>query len=355
VIHVLGSDIPHHNATVLRFFNDVLAAEIPGTPIFWVAAADPAALGHHPALEVVVHPNRPTLARTLISLASQDRDQCFFLHGQFSPEIWLALLTGSIRTHQVRWHIWGADLYETANGLRPRMFYPLRRMAQGRVGQVFGTLGDIEHYQARHPRTSASLLYFPTRIPHTHPRPAPADQAEFTVLIGNSGDRSNRHVEALRTVHRHFGPQTRIVIPFGSPASNEKYAEQVRAEADRLFPSDNVLLLTRQIGFEEYSALLAQCDLGYLIFRRQQGIGTLCLLIRQRIPCVVSRDNPFTRDLADQGVPVLFEDDQLDMAQIAKARHRLADLALSEISFFPDNCVTGWRRALAGGQVDVRR
>lgn len=355
MIHVLGSDIPHHNATVLRFFNDVLAPEIPGTPIFWVAAADSAALGHHPALAVVVHPNRPTLARALIALAKQDRDQRFFLHGQFSPEIWLALLTGGIRTDQVRWHIWGADLYETANGLRHRMFYPLRRIAQGRVGQVFGTLGDIGHYRTRHPRASVSLLYFPTRMPQTHPRPAPADQAGLTVLIGNSGDRSNRHVEALRTVHQQFGAQTRVVIPFGYPSGNEVYAKEVHDEADRLFPSDNVLLLTRQIGFEEYSALLAECGLGYFIFRRQQGIGTLCLLIRQRIPCVVSRDNPFTRDLADQGVPVFFEGEQLDMAQVAKARQRLADLALSQISFFPENCVTGWRRALAGGEVDVSR
>ncbi|WP_214195932.1 TDP-N-acetylfucosamine:lipid II N-acetylfucosaminyltransferase [Rosenbergiella collisarenosi] len=346
IIHVLGSDIPHHNTTLLTFFDRVLATELPSSQRrqFIVVSQDTAIVEQFPNLSIECFATKQHLAQRIMGIA-KDRQTVFFCHGQFNAYLWLALLTGRVKKHQFHWHIWGADLYEASQALKFKMFYALRRRAQGRIAGVYATLGDLSVYHQRYPKVPSHKLYFPTKMSATE-LPKTATVQPLTILLGNSGDPTNKHCQALTQIAQQFGQQVKIIIPMGYPQNNQQYIASVQTQAAQLFEADQVEILTEKLDFEAYLKVVAQCNLGYFIFARQQGIGTLSVLIDNNIPFVISRKNPFWRDLAEQQLPVLFDEDSLDHDVIQHARQQLIDHDKTGIEFFSPAYLRGWREVL---------
>lgn len=166
-----------------------------------------------------------------------------------------------------------------------------------------------------------------------------------TILLGNSGDPSNQHCKALTDIYRTLGQNVNIIVPMGYPSGNERYIQQVEQHAKRYFPAENLQILRQRIDFSAYQRLLQRCDLGYFNFERQQGIGTICLLLQARVPLVLNGKNPFVLDLQTNGVPFLLSG-EISREKITAARQALSRLDLSRVAFFPPNYREGWIQAL---------
>lgn len=229
------------------------------------------------------------------------------MHGQYNVWLWLAILFRKLPAYRCVWHIWGADLYEEATGWKYKLFYRLRRLAQQKLPILWATQGDLIFAKRHLNRENGQdrVLYFPTRMAPQQEMLVqdPTKDKPFTILLGNSGDPSNRHLAALTQLKQSLAENLRIIIPMGYPANNQAYIEQVKRQAVALFPKNTVEVLTEQLDFIRYQQLLAQCDVGYFYFKRQQAIGTICLLIQLNVPLVLTKENPFCIDMQKENVP----------------------------------------------------
>lgn len=307
-----------------------------------------------------------TLVKLNRLLASMNISKCYvhFL----SSSIAYILHKTNLKSKPVYWIMWGADFYGLPS-FRHQYYLPKSKpFAWKNAGfkqklieflglpsskYVMGIFKDIDFfvgYEEEYKLTQMALgqpmkflpweYYFNSSELHL-PR---VNQGKETILLGNSDDPMNNHLDVLHQLEGHIDQGQRIIIPVaGAPA---KYMTELK-----LFQKNskaNFVFIERYLESEAFFKLME--EVSYIIYGhlRQQGVGTLLPLIYEGKKAFLWEKNPLKATLERWGLNVNTIDtlsrkdfEKLSVSQVNQNR-KIIDQVLS-----PEADAKRWKRILS--------
>jgi len=229
--------------------------------------------------------------RWLVNRAN--RAEKIVLHGLWDPHVLRLLAIQPWLLQKCYWVIWGGDLYTYKLSKRTLGWWKteiFRRFVIKRFGHfVTHVEGDYElacrWYGARG-RWHDCFVY-PSNLYHKPP-PEPEHRDTLNVLVGNSANPSNNHIEVLAKLTTLATDNTRIYCPLSY--GDKEYAETVASYGSALF-GNKFVALHNFISFERYLALLASIDIAIFNHNRQQAMGTTTTLLGLGTKVYIRRDS----------------------------------------------------------------
>lgn len=203
------------------------------------------------------------------------------LHSLFERQVVFLLFLQPWLLKRCYWLVWGGDLYCYLNfGEKPPLwsFERIRRSVIRRMGHFITHIkGDYdlarEWYQSTG-RWHECFLYPSNLYKELALPPAPHDGLH--ILLGNSADPSNNHLEILDKLRSRAQDEIRIYCPLSY--GNQEYAQQVIDYGQSIF-GDKFVALRDFMSAQAYLELLAVVDVAIFNHKRQQGMGNIVTLL----------------------------------------------------------------------------
>ncbi len=154
------------------------------------------------------------------------------------------------------------------------------------------------------------------------------------ILIGNSSTPSNRHEFVFSKLTKISLENRKLVVPLSY--GDEAYRKKIMEYGEKTF-SENFESITNYMSLSEYTKLLSNCSVAILAHKRQQGFGTILMLLYGGVKVFLSEESPFYEWFNNNEIQVFsIENDlnqenlmALDVDTIEKTKQKLSNL-LSE-------------------------
>ncbi|MBY5978947.1 TDP-N-acetylfucosamine:lipid II N-acetylfucosaminyltransferase [Ferrimonas balearica] len=202
------------------------------------------------------------------------------LHGLFDKFVIAGLFFQPWLLKKCFWLVWGADLYrqdlDGTSPWAPKVFF--RRFVIRNMGHIVTSIdGDYENAKAWYkPKGRRLAVYtYPSSL-YTPAVGTPKNDGVIRILLGNSADPSNNHIEAFEHLKKYAQENIEIYSPlsYGVP----QYRDEVCRVGKELF-GDKFKPIVDFIQYDKYIELLSTIDIAVFNHDRQQAMSNTRMLL----------------------------------------------------------------------------
>ena len=204
------------------------------------------------------------------------------IHGFFSPPVILFLYAFRNILKKSYWVIWGGDLYvyrQRKRSWKRRILEYFRRPVIKKMPFLVTYIkGDYELAKKWYGAEGEYLhcIMYPSNLFKEPPVSLQKTDTKTHILVGNSADPSNEHIEIFNKILPF--KEADIVIYAPLVYGNKTYANTIIKKGQELF-GDKFIPITNALSSEKYTDFLSKMDIAIFAHRRQQAMGNTVTLL----------------------------------------------------------------------------
>lgn len=250
-------------------------------------------------------PNKKTTLTWLKLTFYLFRAKRIILHGLFEPRLVLVLALNPWVLKKCYWIIWGGDLYQyrrNQSNPKGRITELLRKFVIRRIGSLVGCIpGDVRLVKSLYAARGRhyECFAYPSNLIENPSVKKKIQEGPLNVLVGNSADPSNGHIEVFEKIAPIIDKKVRIFSPL--VYGNERYASEV-AERGRSLFGERFTAIDNFMSMKEYRNFLLSIDIAIFNHDRQQAMGNIIHLLSMGKKVVVKFGTTHEEFLRNKGV-----------------------------------------------------
>jgi dTDP-N-acetylfucosamine:lipid II N-acetylfucosaminyltransferase len=277
------------------------------------------------------------------------------LHGLFDRTLLICYALQPWLLERSYWVIWGGDLYVYRHqrlGIRSRLGGKLRSYVIKRFGHLVTFVrGDYELARRWYGATGIyhECYLYPSNI-FNNTIGSGEQKGAINVLLGNSADPTNKHLEVLEKLQRFVDFPIRIYCPLSY--GDRDYADEVARAGSQAF-GERFVALRQFMPFEEYLALLGEIDIAVFAHERQQAMGNTITLLGLGKKVFMRKDVSQWALFSEMGIMV-FDVDLLDVSPMETSAAE-NNRAIVTQQFSESNLKKQWQDIFGSRTAPMRR